>query len=33
LIVEGFFANVYDRMSVDPVRETLRKAVAERLDL
>jgi Fe-S cluster assembly protein SufD len=33
LVVEGFFASVYDRISVVPVRETLRKAVAERLDL
>jgi Fe-S cluster assembly protein SufD len=31
LIVEGFFANVYDRITVDPVRETLRQAVAARL--
>ena len=33
LIVEGFFANVYDRISVEPVRETLRAAVAEKLEL
>jgi Fe-S cluster assembly protein SufD len=31
LIVEGFFANVYDRISVEPVRETLRQAVAAKL--
>ncbi|AMV37512.1 Fe-S cluster assembly protein SufD [Planctomyces sp. SH-PL62] len=31
LIVEGFFANVYDRITLDPVRETLRQAVAEKL--
>ncbi len=31
LIVEGFFANVYDRITVEPVRETLRQAVAEKL--
>jgi Fe-S cluster assembly protein SufD len=31
LIVEGFFANVYDRITIDPVRETLRQAVAARL--
>ena len=28
LIVEGFFANVYDRITLEPVRETLRQAVA-----
>jgi Fe-S cluster assembly protein SufD len=33
LIVEGFFANVYDRITLEPVRETLRKAVAQRLAL
>ncbi|MDX2037531.1 MAG: Fe-S cluster assembly protein SufD [Isosphaeraceae bacterium] len=33
LIVEGFFANVYDRISLEPVRETLRRAVAEKLEL
>jgi Fe-S cluster assembly protein SufD len=33
LIVEGFFANVYDRITVEPVRETLRLAVAEKLEL
>ena len=27
LIVEGFFANVYDRITLEPVRETLRQAV------
>ena len=31
LIVEGFFANVYDRITVEPVRETLRQAVASKL--
>lgn len=31
LIVEGFFANVYDRISVDSVRETLRQAVETKL--
>jgi Fe-S cluster assembly protein SufD len=31
LIVEGFFANVYDRISLEPVRETLRLAVADKL--
>jgi Fe-S cluster assembly protein SufD len=31
LIVEGFFANVYDRITIDPVRETLRQAVASKL--
>jgi Fe-S cluster assembly protein SufD len=33
LIVEGFFANVYDRITVEPVRETLRRAVADKLEL
>jgi Fe-S cluster assembly protein SufD len=33
LIVEGFFANVYDRISLEPVRETLRQAVAAKLQL
>jgi Fe-S cluster assembly protein SufD len=33
LIVEGFFANVYDRITLEPVRETLRQAVAQRLAL
>ena len=33
LIVEGFFANVYDRITLEPVRETLRQAVAEKLEL
>ena len=33
LIVEGFFANVYDRISLEPVRETLRQAVASKLQL
>ncbi len=31
LIVEGFFANVYDRITLEPVRETLRHAVAQKL--
>jgi Fe-S cluster assembly protein SufD len=31
LIVEGFFSGVYDRISVEPVRDTLREAVAEKL--
>jgi Fe-S cluster assembly protein SufD len=31
LIVEGFFANVYDRIMLEPVRETLRQAVATKL--
>lgn len=31
LVVEGFFANVYDRIGLEPVRETLKRAVAERL--
>ncbi|QDV37842.1 FeS cluster assembly protein SufB [Tautonia plasticadhaerens] len=33
LIVEGFFANVYDRISVEPVREALALAVAQKLEL
>jgi Fe-S cluster assembly protein SufD len=33
LIVEGFFAGVYDRITIDPVRETLREAVASKLEL
>ena len=33
LIVEGFFANVYDRITLEPVRETLRQAVAAKLEL
>ena len=32
LIVEGFFANVYDRITLEPVRETLRQAVADKLE-
>jgi Fe-S cluster assembly protein SufD len=32
LIVEGFFANVYDRITIEPVRETLRQAVAFKLE-
>jgi Fe-S cluster assembly protein SufD len=32
LIVEGFFANVYDRITLEPVRETLRQAVATKLE-
>src|SRR4051812_31655335 len=31
LIVEGFFADVYDRITLEPVRETLRQAVATKL--
>jgi Fe-S cluster assembly protein SufD len=31
LIVEGFFADVYDRITVEPVCETLRQAVATKL--
>ena len=31
LIVEGFFANVYDRITLEPVQETLRAAVAAKL--
>jgi Fe-S cluster assembly protein SufD len=31
LIVEGFFANVYDRITLEPVRLTLEKAVAAKL--
>jgi len=31
LIVEGFFADVYDRITLEPVRETLRQAVAQKL--
>ena len=33
LIVEGFFANVYDRITLEPVRETLRQAVASKLEI
>jgi Fe-S cluster assembly protein SufD len=33
LIVEGFFADVYDRITLEPVRETLRQAVAAKLEL
>ncbi len=32
LVVEGFFANVYDRITLEPVRETLRQAVAAKLN-
>ncbi len=31
LIVEGFFADVYDRITIEPVRETLRQAVETKL--
>jgi Fe-S cluster assembly protein SufD len=31
LIVEGFFANVYDRITLEPVREALHEAVAQKL--
>lgn len=33
LIVEGFFANIYDRITLEPVQETLRAAVAAKLEL
>jgi Fe-S cluster assembly protein SufD len=33
LVVEGFFSNVYDRISVEPVQESLRLAVAKKLAL
>ncbi len=33
LVVEGFFANVYDRITLEPVRETLRLAVAAKLGI
>jgi Fe-S cluster assembly protein SufD len=33
LIVEGFFANVYDRITLEPVRDTLTEAVASKLQL
>ena len=33
LIVEGFFANVYDRITLEPVQETLRQAVADKLQI
>lgn len=33
LIVEGFFANVYDRITLEPVQEMLRLAVAEKLGI
>jgi Fe-S cluster assembly protein SufD len=33
LIVEGFFASVYDRITLDPVQETLRRVVAEKLEI
>jgi Fe-S cluster assembly protein SufD len=33
LIVEGFFASVYDRITLEPVQETLRRAVAEKLEV
>jgi Fe-S cluster assembly protein SufD len=32
LIVEGFFANVYDRITLEPVQETLRQAVGLKLN-
>jgi Fe-S cluster assembly protein SufD len=31
LIVEGFFANVYDRITIEPVQDTLRDSVAAKL--
>jgi Fe-S cluster assembly protein SufD len=33
LIVEGFVAKVYDRVTLEPVRETLRRVVAEKLEI
>jgi Fe-S cluster assembly protein SufD len=33
LIVEGFFAGVYDRIGVDAVRDSLQKAVAHKLNI
>jgi len=33
LIVEGFFATVYDRITLEPVQETLRRVVAEKLGI
>jgi Fe-S cluster assembly protein SufD len=33
LIVEGFFAKVYDRITLEPVQETLRQAVATKLEI
>ncbi|MFO0956773.1 MAG: Fe-S cluster assembly protein SufD [Isosphaeraceae bacterium] len=33
LVVEGFFANVYDRISLEPAREALRQAVAAKLEI
>ena len=33
LIIEGFFANVYDRMSLESVQETLREAVETKLSI
>jgi len=33
LIVEGFFANVYDRITLERVQETLREAVAAKLGI
>ena len=32
LIVEGFFANVYDRVALEPAQDTLRDAVSAKLD-
>jgi len=32
LIVEGFFAGVYDRINLEPVRQTFETAVAEKLE-
>ena len=31
LVIEGFFANVYDRITLEPVQETLRQAVEAKL--
>ena len=33
LIIEGFFANVYDRITLEPVQETLREAVESKLSV
>ena len=33
LAIEGFFANVYDRITLEPVRETLRQAVEAKLSV
>jgi Fe-S cluster assembly protein SufD len=33
LVIEGFFANVYDRITLEPVQETLRQAVESKLGI